>query len=339
MNKRYQVFISSTFKDLEKERKLLTQTLLRKGCFPAGMEWFPAVDEEQFEYIKQVIDDTDYYVIILGGLYGTIAPDGKSYTEKEYDYAVEKGKKVIALVQKDPELKEEDDNRLIKFTQFRQKVTNNRLVNFWTTPEELSSKFSTSLDYAMKNYPEQGWIRCNKDICDVRLQFEDMNLRISSLKIQRVKSIHIMASRTAYYLPIVKNLLKKNKNKKLTVNIYVYFRLGNDAKRINSLKNEYNSWWENIKNEYPKIKFTFICVKDFKMSFRGVVVNRNVGVVGFYYRENDNTYGTAEDSIFVDENTDVGRYILHCFLKCFDEQKEYLTMRDCVENSVMLEVT
>ena len=41
------------------------------------MEWFPGIDEEQFKYIKQVIDDSDYYVLILGGLYGTIASDGK----------------------------------------------------------------------------------------------------------------------------------------------------------------------------------------------------------------------------------------------------------------------
>ena len=93
MNRRYQIFISSTVKDLEKERTLLTQTVLRKGYYPAGMEWFPGIDEEQFDYIKQVIDDSDYYVILLGGLYGTITSDGKSYTEKEYDYAIKKGKK------------------------------------------------------------------------------------------------------------------------------------------------------------------------------------------------------------------------------------------------------
>ena len=44
MDKKYQVFVSSTFKDLEKETNLLTHPLLRKGCFPACMELFPAVD-------------------------------------------------------------------------------------------------------------------------------------------------------------------------------------------------------------------------------------------------------------------------------------------------------
>lgn len=131
MNRRYQIFISSTIKDLEKERTLLTQTILRKGHYPAGMEWFPGIDEEEFEYIKQIIDDSDYYVIILGGLYGTIAPDGKSYTEKEYDYAVEKGKKIISMVQKNPAVIEEDDERKIKFTQFHKKVIKDRLANIW----------------------------------------------------------------------------------------------------------------------------------------------------------------------------------------------------------------
>lgn len=99
MKKRYQIFISSTLKDLEKERMLLIQTILRKGHYLSGMEWFPAIDEEQFRYIKQIIDDSDYYVIILGGLYGTTISDGKSYTEKEYDYTVARGKK-IPLIQK-----------------------------------------------------------------------------------------------------------------------------------------------------------------------------------------------------------------------------------------------
>lgn len=46
MNKRYQIFISSTIKDLKGQRSALTQTILRKGYYPAGMEWFPGIDEE-----------------------------------------------------------------------------------------------------------------------------------------------------------------------------------------------------------------------------------------------------------------------------------------------------
>lgn len=41
MEKRYQIFISSTFNDLNKERNLIIQAILRAGYYPAGMEWFP----------------------------------------------------------------------------------------------------------------------------------------------------------------------------------------------------------------------------------------------------------------------------------------------------------
>lgn len=53
MNKRYQVFISSTFTDLKDERSKVIQTIMELDCIPAGMEIFPAIDEEQFEFIKK----------------------------------------------------------------------------------------------------------------------------------------------------------------------------------------------------------------------------------------------------------------------------------------------
>lgn len=334
MDKRYQIFISSTLKNLQKERLSLIQAVLRKGYYPAGMEWFPGIDEEQFEYIKQIIDDSDYYVIILGGLYGTIASNGKSYTEKEYDYAVANGKKIISMVQKNPPSTEDDDERKIKFLQFYKKVTNNRLVSFWENQEELISKFITSLEHTIKKFPVQGWIRCNSDICEERLEFVDANYKISSLKIRSIKTIHIMASGTSSYIPIVKNLLKINRPQNKTVNIFIYFRLGNNTQRLEYFKNQYDHWWNTLKQEYPKINFHFICVNDFKISFRGVIINREVGLFGFYIRDNDTTLGTMEDSIFIDKSTNVGRYILKYCLKCFENQKEYPTLKSCVDNSV-----
>ncbi|MGB7319270.1 MAG: DUF4062 domain-containing protein, partial [Planktotalea sp.] len=103
MEKRYQVFISSTFQDLQGARQEVSQALLRADCFPAGMELCPAADEEQFEFIKTVIDQSDYYILISAGRYGSIHPKtGLSYTEMEYDYAVETEKPVIRLLHKDP---------------------------------------------------------------------------------------------------------------------------------------------------------------------------------------------------------------------------------------------
>jgi hypothetical protein len=62
------------------------------------MELFPATDEDQFEFIKRIIDD-----LIIGGRYGSVTTEGISYTELEYEYALERGLKAIALLHEKPE--------------------------------------------------------------------------------------------------------------------------------------------------------------------------------------------------------------------------------------------
>lgn len=334
MDVRYQVFISSTFRNFESERNLLTQALLKANCFPAGMEWFPAADEEQFNYIKQVIDASDYYVLVLGGLYGTIAPDGKSYTEKEYDYAVSIGKKIIALVQQNPTLIETDDDYKIKFAQFHKKVLNGRLVSLWSSTEELSTNMVTSLTYSIGKYPAQGWIRCNSADCDARLPFVEMNTAIDSLSLDKVETIHIMASGTLSYINVVRRILSYNADKTAEVDVYVCFRLGFNSERAELLRSRYSQWWNNLTGEYPHVRLHFICQNDFKNSFRGVIINQEVGAVGFYIRTGEATSGNLDNCILVDKKTDVGLYIMECFLKCFVVQAEYPTLEACVNQTM-----
>jgi hypothetical protein len=89
MDKRYQVFVSSTYSDLRDEREKIINELTRVGYIAAGMEQFPATDEEQLEYIQRLIDESDYYVVIVRGRYGSESEDGISFTEKECDYALD----------------------------------------------------------------------------------------------------------------------------------------------------------------------------------------------------------------------------------------------------------
>ncbi|EHJ9995361.1 DUF4062 domain-containing protein [Vibrio parahaemolyticus] len=165
MNKRYQVFVSSTFADLKEERKLVIQTLMEMDCIPAGMELFPAIDEEQWQFIKSIIDDCDYYLIIVGGRYGSIAPDGISYTEKEYDYAIEKGMKVIALVHEDPDSipagnTDKNDTARKKLSEFiEKKLKKGRLVKFWSSGKDLPGLVAVNLAKTIKVYPAVGWVR------------------------------------------------------------------------------------------------------------------------------------------------------------------------------------
>ena len=166
MDKRYQVFISSTFADLEEERKGIMQAIIELDCFPAGMEMFPATDSEQFEYIKTIIDESDYYVLIVAGRYGSIAEDGISYTEKEFDYAKEKGVPILAFAKNDiksiPVDKTDDDfEKQKKLEIFRTKVLNGRMASFWDTADELKYKIHSSLSKEFKVRPRNGWVRGN----------------------------------------------------------------------------------------------------------------------------------------------------------------------------------
>lgn len=166
MDKRYQVFVSSTYADLKQERQHVIQALMEMDCIPAGMELFPATDEEQWQFIKSIIDDCDYYLLIIGGRYGSTTEEGISYTEKEYDYAFEKGLKIIALLHEKPDEisigKSDIDPELrARLTDFREKVASNRLVKFWNRAEELPGIVSLSLSKTIKMYPATGWVRAN----------------------------------------------------------------------------------------------------------------------------------------------------------------------------------
>jgi len=63
MDKRYQIFISSTFLDLQDERQAVLKAILEIDHMPAGMELFPATDDTAWLLIRDVIDSSDYYIL------------------------------------------------------------------------------------------------------------------------------------------------------------------------------------------------------------------------------------------------------------------------------------
>lgn len=137
MNKKYQVFISSTFDDLRDERRKVQDTILSMYHFPIGMEMFNADDEEQWKIIKQTIDSSDYYILIIGHRYGTVIESvkyaGISYTEKEYNYAVSKKIPVLAFLIDNnvpvlPKNIEVDIEKRRKLEEFINRVKKGRMV-------------------------------------------------------------------------------------------------------------------------------------------------------------------------------------------------------------------
>ena len=175
MDKRYQVFISSTYSDLKEERGKVMQTVMSLDCIPAGMEFFAAIDSEQLEFIKKIIDDCDYYILIIGGKYGTMTEDGISYTEQEYNYAVSKGIRVLAFLHENinqltTDKIELDQNKREKLDAFRDKVKTGRLVKFWNNADDLNGKVAVSLTKTIKTYPAIGWVRGNTPTNEETLQ-------------------------------------------------------------------------------------------------------------------------------------------------------------------------
>ncbi|MFI2818794.1 DUF4062 domain-containing protein [Vreelandella piezotolerans] len=165
MEKKYQVFVSSTYIDLLDERKEVTQALLELDCIPIGMELFPASDEDQWSFIKSVIDDCDYYLLILAGRYGSCSESGLSYTEMEYRYAIDTGKPVIAFLHQEPELipakfSESDKEMQEKLASFRS-LAQKKLCKFWTTPTELSAVVGRSIVQLKKRSPAIGWVKAD----------------------------------------------------------------------------------------------------------------------------------------------------------------------------------
>lgn len=172
MNKKYQIFVSSTYKDLKHERQVAIDSIIKLYHIPAGMEMFSATGENQFEMIKYIIHESDYYLLIIAGKYGTICEDtGLSYTEMEYDFAVENQKRIIAFVHDDPESlpfsdRESTDKMRKKLKKFRQKVMNNKMVKMWHDKVDLYQNIPISISTVIEMYPSNTcWMHVDeKDI-------------------------------------------------------------------------------------------------------------------------------------------------------------------------------
>ena len=165
--KKLQVFISSTFTDLKQERQAAVEAILTAGHIPAGMELFTAGDESQMNVIKRWIDESDIYLLILGGRYGSLeSVTKKSYIHLEYEYAVEKGKPLFAVVIDESVIEdrvkqfgttviETENSQTLR--EFRALVLS-RLVRFWHDPRDIKLAILETLSEFERRPELAGWI-------------------------------------------------------------------------------------------------------------------------------------------------------------------------------------
>ncbi|EHJ92870.1 DUF4062 domain-containing protein [Vreelandella boliviensis] len=167
MKKRLQVFISSTYIDLIEERQAAVGAVLKSGHIPAGMELFTAGDKSQLEIIKRWIDESDVYMLILGGRYGSVEPEsGVSYTELEYNYALENDKPLFSVVIKEDALEEKvkvvgtsilEKERPAELKIFREKVLSN-MSSFFEDEKDIRLCVMESLPDIASTRELSGWV-------------------------------------------------------------------------------------------------------------------------------------------------------------------------------------
>ena len=115
---------------------------------PAGMELFPASDDSAWQLIRDVIDGSDYYLLIVGGRYGSVDDEGIGYTEKEYDDAFQSKKPVIAFLHENPgalarDKTETNEPAWKKLEAFRAKVEKKHTCVYWKSPETSKQRSSS----------------------------------------------------------------------------------------------------------------------------------------------------------------------------------------------------
>jgi hypothetical protein len=192
MERKHQVFVSSTYKDLVEERQHVIHALLELDCIPSGMELFPATDEDAWTLIKEVIDNSDYYLLIIAGKYGSQNNDGISYTEMEFDYAVSINKPIMCFLHQN--LDDLTGSKIEKLEEAQKKLENFRTkaqekhCKYWKNGDDLGGKISRSLVQLRKKHPSHGWIP-GKYAADEKLfrRLEEMRVKIQELEEEKKK--------------------------------------------------------------------------------------------------------------------------------------------------------
>lgn len=166
--KKFQIFISSTYLDLQDERQAAVEAILGSKHIPAGMELFRAGNASQLDTIKKWIDESDLYMLILGGRYGSIEHiTGKSYTQLEYEYAKEKGVPLFAVILSDSFLHRKaasglyevfEKENIEKYNEFKRDVMT-KVIKPVDDCKDIQIAIKDSISELESEYDLTGWVR------------------------------------------------------------------------------------------------------------------------------------------------------------------------------------
>jgi len=157
----YNVFVSSTWEDMQSYREAVRNALNKAGCIPCGMERFTASAQSPLDTCFEELEKSQVYICILGMRYGSIdSTSGKSYTELEYEKAKELNLPILAFLideekavfQRKDFDREDMATKMEKLEDFKNRIKKSKEVTcaFFDSPATLSDLVFRSITAELK---------------------------------------------------------------------------------------------------------------------------------------------------------------------------------------------
>jgi hypothetical protein len=156
VSKKYLVYICSNHEGLDQERNELCKVIAKLGAIPVSVPFLPEGSPYDWPSTKQLIDDADYFVCLLGDNYGPLSNTGISYIHKEVVYAQSKHKPIVSFLKNsmsDVRLSTSERQHLDGF----KNILIKSMFKYWHLRVELITHVKNSLSYLFTSKPQLGW--------------------------------------------------------------------------------------------------------------------------------------------------------------------------------------
>jgi hypothetical protein len=152
-------FICSTYIDMKDYRDAVIKDISSRAGVINAQEFFGARDKKPLETCLEEVTRSDVFIMFLGPRYGTIDPStDKSYVECEFDKATALDLPRFAYLMNEEHtfpiqhVSKGDD--AIRLKKFKDRVTADLTVDFFTTPHDLAAKVFADLK---RELPKKGF--------------------------------------------------------------------------------------------------------------------------------------------------------------------------------------
>lgn len=177
---KYQIFLSSTYENLISERQHVIKAILDLNCIPAAMEFFPGSSLTISGLINNILAESDFVILLISDKYRLSDNNQNfSYTEIEYDIAVEKNIPVVCFLKKGVEENLIRNDDLSRFWKKIKKASTP--IMKWDSGIDLENHIKTSISHMKEISKSNGWVRGNNNHIDLIEELGESQKHILSL--------------------------------------------------------------------------------------------------------------------------------------------------------------